>query len=136
MHRAWAVAAARGLAGIAAFLLLGEILGRTGVRITTLGPAGARIEQAGQQPVLVGPVAERRKTDPTGTGDAFRAGFLAALGMDMSLERAAQLGNLLAVLVLETVGTQEYELKPAQVSERLADAYGAAAADEVAAWYS
>lgn len=53
----------------------------------------------------------------------------------MTLERAAQLGNLLAVLVLETVGTQEYELKPALVADRLAAAYGPAAAADVAAWY-
>ncbi|MBO0771859.1 MAG: carbohydrate kinase family protein, partial [Actinobacteria bacterium] len=101
----------------------------------TLGPAGARIDQAGLPPVLTGPVPELRKADPTGTGDAFRAGFLAALGRGMTLERAAQLGNLLAVLVLETVGTQEYELKPALVADRLAAAYGPAAAADVAAWY-
>ena len=50
--------------------------------------------------------------DPTGTGDAFRSGFLAAVAWGLPLERAAQLGNMLAVHVLETVGTQEYELKP------------------------
>ena len=112
-----------------------EVLRRAGVRITTLGPAGARIDQEGQPPVLTGPVPELRKADPTGTGDAFRAGFLAALGRGMTLERAAQLGNLLAVLVLETVGTQEYELKPALVAGRLAAAYGPAAAADVGAWY-
>ena len=35
---------------------------------------------------------------------------------------------------LETVGPQEYELKPATVAERLATAYGPAAADEIAAF--
>src|SRR5215472_13050279 len=50
---------------------------------------------------LAAHVAERHKADPTGTGDAFRAGFLAAIGWGLSLERAAQLGNLLAVTVLE-----------------------------------
>jgi adenosine kinase len=113
-----------------------EVLDRVGVRVTTLGPAGARVEQAGQPPVLVGPVAELRKADPTGTGDAFRSGFLAAAGWGLTLERAAQLGNMLAVHVLETVGTQEYELKPGMLAERLAAAYGPAAADEIARHYS
>jgi adenosine kinase len=113
-----------------------DVLDRVGVRVTTLGPAGARVEQAGQPPVLVGPVAELRKADPTGTGDAFRAGFLAAAGWGLSLERAAQLGNMLAVHVLETVGTQEYELKPQMLAERLAAAYGPAAAGEIARHYS
>ena len=113
-----------------------QILDRVGVRVTTLGPNGAKIEQAGRPPLLVGPVPEVRKVDPTGTGDAFRAGFLAAVAWDLSLERAAQLGNMLAVHVLETVGTQEYELKPAPLADRLAAVYGAAAAGEIAARYS
>ena len=112
-----------------------EVLARVGVRVTTLGPAGARVERAGRPPLLVGPVAETRKADPTGTGDGFRAGFLAAVGRGLSLERAAQLGNLLAVCVLETVGTQEYELKPAAVAERLTAAYGPQVAAEISAHY-
>ena len=73
--------------------------------------------------------------DPTGTGDAFRAGFLAGVGWGLSLERAAQLGNLVAVSALETVGPQEYELKPAQVAGRLAENYGDEAAAEIGACY-
>jgi adenosine kinase len=113
-----------------------QILDNVGVRITTLGPAGARIERAGETPVLVGPVPETRKADPTGTGDAFRSGFLAAVAWGLSLERAAQLGNMLAVHVLETVGPQEYELKPGPLAERFAAVYGPAAAAEVSAHYS
>ena len=113
-----------------------EVLDRVGVRITTLGPAGARVERSGEPPVLVGPVPEQRKADPTGTGDAVRAGFLAAIAWGLSLERAAQLGNLLAVTVLEADGPQEYELKPALAAERLAGVYGQEAAAEIAAHYS
>ena len=46
--------------------------------------------------------------EPTGVGDAFRAGFLAALAWGLGLERAAQVGCVLAAYVVETVGTQEY----------------------------
>jgi len=112
-----------------------EVLAQVGVRVTTLGPAGARIECATEPPVLVGPVAEISKADPTGTGDAFRAGFLAAVGWGLSLERAAQLGNLVAVSVLETIGPQEYELKPAEVTKRIAEAYGDEAAAEIGVHY-
>jgi adenosine kinase len=112
-----------------------DVLARVEVRITTLGPAGARVERSGEPPIMVGPVPEQRKADPTGTGDAFRAGFLAAIGWGLSLERAAQLGNLLAVTVLEADGPQEYELKPALVAERLAGVYGPEAAAEIAAHY-
>ena len=112
-----------------------DVLERVEVRITTLGPAGARVERAGEPPIVIGPVPEQRKADPTGTGDAFRAGFLAAIGWGLSLERAAQLGNLLAVTALEADGPQEYELKPALAAERLAGAYGQEAAAEIAAHY-
>jgi adenosine kinase len=112
-----------------------DVLGRVAVRITTLGPAGARVERSGEPPIVVGPVPEQRKADPTGTGDAFRAGFLAAIGWGLSLERAAQLGNLLAVSALETIGPQEYELKPAQVAGRIAETYGDDAAADIAAHY-
>ena len=113
-----------------------EVLAQVGVRVTTLGPAGARIECATEPPVLVGPVAEANKADPTGTGDAFRAGFLAAVGWGLSLERAAQLGNLVAVGALETIGPQEYELKPAEVTKRIAEAYGDEAAADIGAHYA
>jgi adenosine kinase len=112
-----------------------EVLEQVGVRVTTLGPAGARIERAGDPPLVVGPIREVHKTDPTGTGDAFRAGFLAAVGRGLSLQRAVQLGNFLAVCVLETVGTQEYQLKPRAMAERLGEAYGAEAASEICAQY-
>jgi adenosine kinase len=109
-----------------------EVLGRVGVRITTLGKDGSLIEQAGEPPIRVPAAADARAVDPTGVGDAFRAGFLAALAWGLHLERAAQLGSLLATYVLETVGTQEYELGRTDVLARCARAYGDAAAADVA----
>src|SRR5690606_14502413 len=55
------------------------IRARGGHRGTTLGAGGVRIERAGEEPVEVGCPAEERKADPTGVGDAFRAGFLSGL---------------------------------------------------------
>jgi adenosine kinase len=111
-----------------------EILVRVGVRITTLGSAGARIDQRGQPPVTVPAVPDAKPADPTGSGDAFRSGFLAAVAWGLSLERAAQLGNLMAVHALESTGPQEYNLKPGPLTERFAAAYGDAAAAEVATY--
>ena len=75
---------------------------------------------------------EELKADPTGVGDAFRAGFLAGLAWELSHERCAQIGSLLATYVIETVGTQEYDLAQQHFLARFADTYGADAADEVA----
>jgi adenosine kinase len=110
-----------------------EILSRVGTRIVTLGSAGAKIERAGMSAKVVGSVLDARFVEPTGAGDAFRSGFLAGMSWDLPVERAIQLGHLLAVHALETVGPQEYELKPAELAERAATAYGEAAAAEIAA---
>jgi adenosine kinase len=113
-----------------------ELTAQVGVQVTTLAAAGARVDRAGEEPVIVGPVDDVDPVDPTGAGDAFRAGFLAAVAWDLSLERAAQLGNLLAVHVLETTGPQEYRLSPAELAARCAKSYGQTAADEIAACFS
>ncbi len=109
-----------------------DILARVKVRITTLGPGGARVEQAGQPPVVVPAVPDAQPVDPTGSGDAFRSGFLAGVAWGLSLERCAQLGNLMAVHALESTGSQEYSLKPGPLTDRFGAAYGPAAAAEVA----
>ncbi|MFI6446497.1 carbohydrate kinase family protein [Kitasatospora sp. NPDC050543] len=110
-----------------------EILSRVGTRITTLGSKGVRIDRKGEATIKVGCAPEERKTDPTGVGDAFRAGFLAGLSWDLDLERSAQLGCMLATLVIETVGTQEYELRAPAFLQRFEAAYGPGAAAEVRA---
>ncbi|GGO58518.1 carbohydrate kinase family protein [Streptomyces lasiicapitis] len=108
-----------------------EILAKVGHRVTTLGPNGVRIEAVGKDPVEVGVPEEKAKVEPTGVGDAFRAGFLSGLSWGVSHERAAQVGCMLATLVIETTGTQEYELHRAQFMERFTKQYGDEAAAEV-----
>jgi adenosine kinase len=110
-----------------------QILAAVGTRITTHGAEGAVVEQAGEEPIRVGVVPAGVIADPTGVGDAFRAGFLAARSWGLGFERAAQTGSLLATLCVETVGPQEYTLDPARCRERLVAAYGEAAAAEIGA---
>jgi adenosine kinase len=139
----------RGLIDGAAYLLTNEyekellesktglsdaaILERVGVQITTLGRHGVRISGQDMEPVHVPVAREVQAYDPTGVGDAFRAGFFAGLSWDLSLERSAQIGSLLATLVLETIGTQEYTVHPEEFVKRAADSYGDEVAEEIAA---
>ncbi|PKW15140.1 adenosine kinase [Saccharopolyspora spinosa] len=102
-----------------------------GTRLTTLGASGVEVV-TGDERLLVPALAEREKVDPTGVGDGFRAGFLAGVQTGLSLERAAQLGSLIAVHVLEVTGTQEWTLDHGRARRRFADAFGAEAAAEVA----
>jgi len=110
-----------------------EVLERVGVRVVTHGKDGVRVERRGAAPVQVPVVPARAVADPTGVGDAFRAGFLAGLARSLPLERCAQVGCLLATHVLETVGTQEYRIEPSEALDRFAGVYGPDAAAEVAA---
>jgi adenosine kinase len=110
-----------------------EVQERVGIQVVTLGSEGVRVERSGHDPIFVPAVRAVATVEPTGVGDAFRAGFLAALEWQLSLERAAQLGCLLAVHVVEQVGTQEYSLHQGRFLARFADAYGEEAAAEVAA---
>ena len=110
-----------------------EVLSRVGTWVVTLGAQGVRVERQGEEPIFVPAVPEIEKVEPTGVGDAFRAGFMAALEWGLSYERAAQLGCLLAVYVVEKVGTQEYTLSQKKFIKRFADTYGDEAAAEIAA---
>ncbi|HWM05725.1 MAG TPA: carbohydrate kinase family protein [Actinophytocola sp.] len=105
-----------------------DVLDRIGTWVTTHGRLGVTIESCERPTVTVPVVAPRGRTEPTGVGDGFRAGFLAGIERGLDQERAAQLGCMLATLVLETVGTQEYTIDPTSCAQRLAQTYGVAAA--------
>jgi adenosine kinase len=108
-----------------------EVLDRVEVRVTTLGKNGVAVTGNRIKPLHVPVAREIQAYDPTGVGDGFRAGFFAARSWGLGLERSAQVGALLATLVLETVGTQEYEVRPDAFAKRLEESYGFDAADEV-----
>jgi adenosine kinase len=108
-----------------------EVLSRVGVRLTTLGKDGVSITGTDIESIHVPIAREVQAYDPTGVGDGFRSGFFAGLSWGLPLERSAQVGSLLATMVLETVGTQEYMVRADEFAKRLAESYGDAAADEV-----
>lgn len=109
-----------------------EVLARVGTRVTTLGAKGVRIDQAGEPSLHIPAAHVSEAVDPTGAGDAFRAGFLAALSWGLDLDRCAQVGNATAAHCLEVSGPQEYRLTKESLLERMARSYGDDAAAEVA----
>jgi len=109
-----------------------EVLARVDTQVTTLGKDGVRVLRKGEEPIEVHAAKGVAAVEPTGVGDAFRSGFLAALSWQLGLERAAQVGGVLAAYVVETVGTQEYDFTPAEFVARVEDSFGAEAAKDVA----
>ena len=108
-----------------------EVLEHVGVRVTTLGKNGARIQSRDGLDISVPVPQEKQIKDPTGVGDAFRAGFLMGLTWGLTFERCAQVGSQLATYVIETVGTQEFIISQSEFLNRLGEAYGADAVADV-----
>ncbi|MFP4311697.1 MAG: carbohydrate kinase family protein [Nitriliruptoraceae bacterium] len=108
-----------------------EVLERVEARITTLGPKGCVVERQDGSRIEVPAAPEQRREDPTGVGDAFRAGFLAGLAWNLGDERSAQMGSMVATYVLEHIGTQEYHLDAEDFLARLGTVYGDEAAAQV-----
>lgn len=108
-----------------------DVSARVGTRVITMGRDGAIVRTRGEHDIVVPIAEETTNVDPTGVGDAFRAGFITGLGYGLDHERCAQLGSVLATYVIETVGTQEYDVTPRAFVDRMARAYGDAAASDV-----
>jgi len=108
-----------------------EILERVGTQVTTLGAAGVRITSKDGPTIELSAAKDVVALEPTGVGDAFRAGFLGALAWGLSEEHAAQVGCVLAAYVVETVGPQDYTFTAEQFLGRLDHSYGGDAADAV-----
>ncbi|UOB08569.1 carbohydrate kinase family protein [Streptomyces sp. HP-A2021] len=114
-------------------LTVAEILRRVGCWVTTHGAAGVRIRKDGRQALAVPAVEVAGVVDPTGVGDAFRAGFLAGAAWGVPEKCAAQLGCVLAATVLDYVGTQEYRLYRDALLARLRATYGVGCAAHLVA---
>ena len=97
-----------------------------------MGNKGARITSRDGLDISVPVAQEKSIKDPTGVGDAFRAGFLMGLDWGISPQRCAEVGSLLATYVIETIGTQEYVLSKPEFVSRLDEAYGSECAQDVA----
>ncbi len=77
------------------------------VVITTLGPDGVTLDMQGEKLLIPAvPVAEVR--DPTGAGDAFRAGLLKGRSMGIEWDICCQMGVVAATYAVEQYGTQEH----------------------------
>ncbi|MBL8162385.1 MAG: carbohydrate kinase family protein [Anaerolineae bacterium] len=77
------------------------------VLVVTQGKRGSHIYQNGELTEV--PVFPTDKIiDPTGLGDAFRAGLLRGIAAGMSWTLSAELGSLCAAYALERVGTQSH----------------------------
>ncbi|UCG13342.1 MAG: carbohydrate kinase family protein [Deltaproteobacteria bacterium] len=84
-----------------------ELRSRTKTIISTLGEHGSLIYTS-QQEVKIDAATASQVLDPTGAGDAYRAGLIKGMVLGKELEEAAQMGATCASYAVERYGTQEH----------------------------
>jgi adenosine kinase len=92
--------------------------------VVTLGEKGSRILQPGEPPIEVPPATVTAAIDPTGAGDAFRAGFLAGWHQGLELAVCGRMGSVASAYAVENYGTQSHDYTRAQFDRRYADNFG------------
>ncbi len=97
--------------------------------VTTLGRQGSRITTRGQA-IDIPAAPPVREADPTGAGDAYRAGLVAGLLRGLELGAAGRVGSLAATYAVEHVGTIEHEYTRAEFAVRYQDAFGSELPDK------
>jgi adenosine kinase len=104
-------------------MVLEDILGLTPTLITTQGDRGSCWRTLARREDFPA-VPPRRVSDPTGAGDAYRAGLLKGLAFRLSWPEAIRLGAVLASFCVEEQGTQEHRVEVQQFRERYQQNFG------------
>lgn len=99
------------------------IAGKVKAYIATRGPKGVVIHADGKT-YDVPPAHERRVTDPTGCGDAFRAGLLFGIERGCDWLTIGRIGNLMGALKVEHPGTQNQRFDYDEFAEQFKQQFG------------
>lgn len=102
---------------------VGAIVRGGAIVVVTHGSKGSVIFQ-GKEKIKIASCKPRRVVDPTGAGDAYRAGFLVGLAEGRSLGVAGRMGSVAASFAIEVSGTQEHTFTKAGFWARYKKNYG------------
>ncbi|OGH71829.1 MAG: hypothetical protein A2921_02290 [Candidatus Magasanikbacteria bacterium RIFCSPLOWO2_01_FULL_43_20b] len=100
-----------------------ELLNHVEVVITTLGEHGSIITTK-EGIIEIGVCPPRSVDDPTGAGDAYRAGFFFAYANGLNLKTCGQVGAVAATYAVENYGTQNHRFVRSEFEERYEGAFG------------
>lgn len=104
-------------------LTLAQIAAQVTALVVTRGELGAEIYTSGQK-IEIPCVPAERIADPTGCGDAFRAGMLFGLSRDMDWGTIGRLSSLMGSLKIASQGPQNHAPTPAEIDERFHQTFG------------
>ncbi|HEY0721728.1 MAG TPA: carbohydrate kinase family protein [Gammaproteobacteria bacterium] len=100
-----------------------ELAERLKALIVTRGAQGASIYTAKHR-IDIPPAKAARLADPTGCGDAFRAGLLYGLMNDMDWETTGRIASLLGAIKIEHHGTQNHHFTKEAFAQRFHEEFG------------
>lgn len=78
--------------------------------IETKGGDGSVLYQPNTKPLLVKALKVKKVIDPTGAGDAYRAGLISGILEGKSLIESMKIGSKLGALCVQTLGGQTYKI--------------------------
>ncbi len=93
------------------------------VVITTRGPEGAILDHKGEK-TLIPALPLKEVLDPTGAGDAYRAGVLRGFRLGLDWEICCQVGAVAAAFAVEHYGTQEHRMSWEDLRRRYEGYFG------------
>jgi adenosine kinase len=100
-----------------------QVAAQTEILIVTCAEKGSNLRFRGEF-ICVPAVAARREADPTGVGDAYRAGIIKGYLKKLSWETTGRLGSLAATYALEEYGTQNHRYEVDEFAARYRQVFG------------
>ena len=95
-----------------------NLLQRTNTIITTLGELGSRVCTPDYE-IDIPAIKPKEVVDPTGAGDAYRAGLIKGLIQNLNIKQSTEMGSVCASFAIECYGTQEYYFNLMDFEKRL-----------------
>jgi adenosine kinase len=99
-----------------------ELTERVAALIVTRGGEGSSIYVQGQE-ICIPCAPVSAVVDPTGCGDAYRAGLIHGLLRGLDWRATGHIASLMGAIKVESRGTQNHRFTPAAFSARLAQAF-------------
>ena len=103
-----------------------DLTRRVEALVVTRGAHGSTIYTP-QEEITIGCARPKAVVDPTGCGDAYRAGLIHGLLHGLDWRTTGQIASLMGAIKIECRGTQNHRFTPAEFEERLRQSFGSSA---------
>ena len=86
--------------------------------VVTKGNKGSEIF-AGDEPIFIEPIKAKKDLDPTGCGDAYRAGLMYGICNQMSWQQSGKIGSMMGSIKVASHGTQNHTFNVKEILEQI-----------------